>query len=162
MYWGIHNSFVYKFVADVEYNIKVRYRTPYRIYLLKIASKSNPRLNDWEGQSLMILQLPEYVEFKSITVDQEFALNCEDKWLAFPKLDIDLELEADKTILFIYNVALPLVDKEMSVAIFIDNLINVILSNFRKSLFRHIAQRCISKLLVIYRYLLQRENIKCS
>ena len=33
MYWGIHNAFVYKVLADVEYNIKVRYRTPFRIYL---------------------------------------------------------------------------------------------------------------------------------
>jgi hypothetical protein len=29
MYWGIHNAFVYKFFADVEYNVKVKYRTPY-------------------------------------------------------------------------------------------------------------------------------------
>jgi hypothetical protein len=73
----------------------------------------------------MILQLPDYTDFKSISLDQEFALNCEDKWVVFPKLDIDLELEEDKTILFIYNVVLPLVDKEISVAIFMNNLIVV-------------------------------------
>lgn len=33
MYWGVHNAFVYKFFADVEYNVKVKYRTPYgKIY----------------------------------------------------------------------------------------------------------------------------------
>jgi hypothetical protein len=73
----------------------------------------------------MILQLPEYVDYKSITLDQMFSLNCEDKWSIFPKFDIDLELEDDKTILFIYNIVLPLENKEMSVAIFMNNLIVV-------------------------------------
>ena len=37
MYWGIHNAFVYKFFADVEYNVKVKYRTPYgKLFLNKI------------------------------------------------------------------------------------------------------------------------------
>ena len=31
MYWGIHNAFVYEFKADVEYTVRVKYRTPYRM-----------------------------------------------------------------------------------------------------------------------------------
>jgi hypothetical protein len=73
----------------------------------------------------MVLQLPDFVDFKSIGIDQEFAINCDDKWVAFPKMDIDLELEEDKAILFIYNVVIPLVEKEMSVAIFMNNMIVV-------------------------------------
>jgi hypothetical protein len=34
MYWGIHSSFVYKFVGDIEYNIKLKYRTPYRNFFI--------------------------------------------------------------------------------------------------------------------------------
>jgi len=30
MYWGIHSGFVYKLIGEIEYNIKLRYRTPYR------------------------------------------------------------------------------------------------------------------------------------
>jgi hypothetical protein len=29
MYWGLHNAIVYQFLADVEYNVKIKYRTPY-------------------------------------------------------------------------------------------------------------------------------------
>ena len=32
MYWGIHAGFVYKFIGDIEYHIKLKYRTPYRKY----------------------------------------------------------------------------------------------------------------------------------
>lgn len=98
--------------------MKVKYRTPY-------ASKSNPRLNDWEAQSLMLLQLPEYVDFRSILVEEEFSLACEGMWSVFPKMDIDLELEEDKTIVFIYNVVLPLIQKHMTVGIFLNNLLEV-------------------------------------
>lgn len=58
MYWGIHNSFLFNVNADIAYNIKLQYRTPYRKHFLNIASKINPRLNDWETQSMMALQLP--------------------------------------------------------------------------------------------------------
>ena len=30
MYWGIHGVFVYKFIGEIEYNVKLKYRTPYR------------------------------------------------------------------------------------------------------------------------------------
>jgi hypothetical protein len=33
MYWGLHNSIVYKFYADVEYNVKLRFRSPYRNFI---------------------------------------------------------------------------------------------------------------------------------
>jgi len=39
MYWGIHSSFVYKFIGDIEYNIKLKYRTPYRNKKLKKFNK---------------------------------------------------------------------------------------------------------------------------
>jgi len=123
MYWGIHNAFVYKLLADVEYNVKVKYRTPYCKIILTTASKSNPRMNDWESQSLMLLELPQFVDFRSIIVDEEFGLNCAEAWSIFPKMDIDLELEEDKTVVFIYSVVLPLVGKEMTVGVFINNLI---------------------------------------
>jgi hypothetical protein len=90
-----------------------------------IASKSNPRQNDWEAQSLMVLQLPEWVDNRLITVDQEFNLNCSGSWSLFPNMDIDLELEEDKTILFIYNVVLPLLGKDMTIALFWNNLLEV-------------------------------------
>lgn len=31
MYWGINNAFLYNVNADIVYNIKLQYRTPYRI-----------------------------------------------------------------------------------------------------------------------------------
>lgn len=30
MYWGIHNAFLFNVSADIVYNIKLQYRTPYR------------------------------------------------------------------------------------------------------------------------------------
>jgi hypothetical protein len=77
----------------------------------------------------MILQLPDYVDFKSVIIQEEFTLNCEAIWSVFPKMDIDLELEEDKTILFIYNVVLPLVQNEMTVGVFLNNLIEVYFYN---------------------------------
>jgi hypothetical protein len=71
----------------------------------------------------MVLELPEWVDFKSILVDEEFQLNCQSIWSLFPKMDIDLELEEDKTILFIYNVVLPLAQNEMTIGIFLNNLL---------------------------------------
>lgn len=99
-----------------------------------LASKSNPRMNDWEDQSLMILELPNWSDYRSITVDTEFTLNCEKMWTVFPKMDIDLELEEDKTILFTYSIVLPLVQKEMTIGIFVDNLLEVwAYDNYRKN-----------------------------
>lgn len=40
-------------------------------------------------------------------------------------MDIDLDLEEDKTILFLYSVVIPLVQKGMSLGIFINNLLDV-------------------------------------
>ena len=88
-----------------------------------IASKSNPRSNDWESQSLMVLQLPEWVDLRTIIVDEEFSLNCERTWTVFPNMDISLELEEDKSILFLYNIVLPLVNKKMTIGIFLNNLL---------------------------------------
>jgi len=73
----------------------------------------------------MVLELPEYVDYKSIIIQEEFSLSCEQVWTVFPKMDIDLELEEDKTILFIYNIVLPLVQNEMTVGIFLNNLLEV-------------------------------------
>ena len=74
----------------------------------------------------MILQLPDWVEYRSIIIDEDFFLNCEKNWSVFPKMDIDLELEEDKTIVFIYNVVVPLVEKEMTIGIFMNNILEVI------------------------------------
>jgi len=52
-------------------------------------------------------------------------LNCENQWTIFEKMDIDLDLEEDKTILFLYSVVVPLVQKEMTVGIFMNNLLDV-------------------------------------
>ena len=49
----------------------------------------------------MLLELPEWVDFRSIIIEEEFQLNCSQVWSVFPKMDIDLELEEDKSILFI-------------------------------------------------------------
>lgn len=73
----------------------------------------------------MVLQLPDWIDYRSIIVDEEFSLNCEKMWSVFPKMDIDLELEEDKTIVFIYNIVLPLVEKEMTVGVFINNTLDV-------------------------------------
>lgn len=97
----------------------------------------------------MILQLPEWVDYKSILIDNEYSLNCENTWSPFPKMDIELELEEDKTIVFIYNIVLPLVEKKMTVAIFMNNLIVVRNFNFRKNQLRVQAQQCISNHLAI-------------
>ena len=90
-----------------------------------------------ENQSLTVLQLPEYIDLQKIIVDEEFTLNCDNSWTTFPKMDIDLELEDDKTILFIYNLALPLVNKKMSVGIFLNNILDVslLLINRKDQLF---------------------------
>lgn len=82
-------------------------------------------MDDWESQSLMILQLPDWVDLQTIIVDEEISLNCEKTWNILPKMDIDLNLEDDKTIVFIYNVVLPLVEKQMTVGIFLNNLLDV-------------------------------------
>lgn len=89
------------------------------------ASKSNPRMNDWESQSLMVLQLPDWVDMRQITVNEEYTLNCDKQWTVFPKMDIDMELEEDKSILFIYNIVLPLVEKHMTIGIYLNNLLEV-------------------------------------
>ncbi len=73
----------------------------------------------------MMLELPEYVDFKVLKVNEEFALNCESVWTLFPLMNVDLELEDDKTILFVYNVVLPLVMNEMTVAVYLNNMIVV-------------------------------------
>ena len=116
MYWGIHNAIIVKFLADVDYSIKLRYRTPFN-------AKSNPRTSDWEGQSLMLLELPQWVTHRSLISDEEFQLDCAMTWSVFPKIDTYIALEEDKTILFIYNVVLPLVEKKMTVGIFMNNLL---------------------------------------
>ena len=74
----------------------------------------------------MVLELPDWVDNRSIIEDEEFILNCYENWSVFPKMDIDLELEDDKTIIFIYNVVLPLTNKKMTIGIFINNLLDVI------------------------------------
>ena len=43
-------------------------------------------------------------------------------------MDIDLDLEEDKTILFLYSVVVPLVQKEMTIGIFMNNLLDVFIS----------------------------------
>jgi hypothetical protein len=85
----------------------------------------------------MILQLPDWVELKPIIVEEEFSLNCENVWSTFPKMDIELELEEDKTIVFIYNIVLPLVEKKMTIGIFLNSLLDVIflIIIIRKNLF---------------------------
>ena len=82
-------------------------------------------MNDWEAQSLTVLELPDFVDLRSIIVEEAFSLNCQNNWSIFPKMDIDLELEEDKTIVFIYNIVLPLVDKNMTIGIFMNNLLDV-------------------------------------
>lgn len=122
-YWNIHNASVVKLMADVEYRIKVKYRTPY-------PARTNPRMNDWESQSLTVLQLPDWFNLQVVDIEEEFTLNCENTWVLFPKMDIDLELEDNKAILFLYNVALPLVDKTMTVGIFLNDILDVSLLFF--------------------------------
>jgi hypothetical protein len=73
----------------------------------------------------MVLELPDWVDNRAILVDEEFVLNCDENWSIFPKMDIDLELEDDKTIVFIYNVVLPLTNKKMTVSIFVNDLLDV-------------------------------------
>ena len=41
-------------------------------------------------------------------------------------MDIDLDLEEDKTILFLYSVVLPLIQKQMSIGIFLNNSLQVL------------------------------------
>ena len=61
-----------------------------------------------------------------IIIDNEFALNCDNNWTVFEKMDIDLDLEEDKTILFLYSVVLPLIQKQMSIGIFLNNSLQVL------------------------------------
>ena len=125
-YLNIHNTSIVRLNADVDYRIKIKYRTPY-------PARSNPRMNDWESQSLTILQLPQWFEMQVLDIEEEFVLNCEGEWNLFPKMDIDLELEDDKSILFLYNVVLPLVEKEISIGIFVNDILDVLFL-FRKGL----------------------------
>lgn len=118
-YLNIHNTSIVRLNADVDYRIKIKYRTPY-------PARSNPRMNDWESQSLTILQLPQWFEMQVLDIEEEFVLNCEGEWNLFPKMDIDLELEDDKSILFLYNVVLPLVEKEISIGIFVNDILDVL------------------------------------
>ena len=115
-YWGIHCAFIYETLPEVNYKIDIRYRTP-------STSRSNPKLNDWESQSLAVLQLPEWFNMQIIKIEEEFTLESNDKWNEFPSMDIDLELEDDKSILFMYNIVLPLVEKSISVGIFVNNIL---------------------------------------
>jgi hypothetical protein len=73
----------------------------------------------------MVMQLPDWVDNRIINVEEEFNLNCSGSWSLFPNMDIDLELEEDKTILFIYNVVVPLLGKDMTIALFWNNLLEV-------------------------------------
>lgn len=70
-----------------------------------------------------------------IVLDTEFTLNCENTWTVFDKMDIDLDLEEDKTILFLYSVVIPLVQKGMTIGIFMNNSLDVwFCFNFRNDL----------------------------
>lgn len=102
-----------------KYNIELQQVKLY--YKTFLALKSDPKTNDWENQSLMVLELPNWVDYRLIRIDEQFSLSCDNNWTVFPKMDIDLELDADKTILFIYNIVLPLVEKKMTVGIFLNN-----------------------------------------
>jgi hypothetical protein len=73
----------------------------------------------------MLLQLPDWVDNRVIIIGEEFNLNCNNLWTKFPNMDIDLELEEDKTVLFIYNVVLPILSKKMTVALFLNNVLEV-------------------------------------
>jgi hypothetical protein len=88
---------------------------------------------------MMILELPNWVDNRAILIDEEFVLNCDETWSIFPKMDIDLELEDDKTIVFIYNVVLPLTNKKMTVGIFINDLLDVILNFIFYFIFNFLA-----------------------
>jgi hypothetical protein len=68
----------------------------------------------------------DWVSVNKIVIDNEFSLNCENAWTVFEKMDIDLDLEEDKTILFLYSVVVPLVQKNMTVGIFMNNLLDVL------------------------------------
>lgn len=69
----------------------------------------------------------DWVSVNKIVIDNEFSLNCENQWTVFEKMDIDLDLEEDKSILFLYSVVVPLVQKSMTVGVFMNNLLDVIL-----------------------------------
>jgi len=84
---------------------------------------------------MMILELPNWVDNKAILIDEEFVLNCDETWSIFPKMDIDLELEDDKTIVFIYNIVLPLTNKKMTIGLFINDLLDVIFNEFKFLIF---------------------------
>lgn len=117
-YWSIHNTCIVQLMADVDYRVKIKYRSPY-------PARTNPKMNDWESQSMTILQLPDWFNMQSVNIEEEFTLSCDGSWNLFPKMDIDLELEDNKSILFMYNVVLPLVNKNISIGIFLNDILDV-------------------------------------
>lgn len=117
-YLGLHNAVILDLKESINYSINLNYRTPSNL-------KTNPILNDWEGQNISVLQLPEWFNLKKILIENEFSFNNDNNWNVFPDLDIDLELEDDKSILFMYNVVVPLIDNSMVVGIFVNNILQV-------------------------------------
>ena len=73
-----------------------------------------------------------------IIIDNEFALNCDNNWTVFEKMDIDLDLEEDKTILFLYSVVLPLIQKQMSIGIFLNNSLQVLNTFILETIYYHL------------------------
>jgi hypothetical protein len=82
-------------------------------------------INNGSATTWYFLITLDWVSVNKIIIDNEFTLNCQNVWTTFDKMDIDLDLEEDKTILFLYSVVVPLVQKGMTVGIFMNNLLDV-------------------------------------
>ena len=114
MFWGIHNGFVFKFVKDVTYNIEMKYRTAF-------SATTNPSESEFEQQGVVLLELPEGVEVVQIDGDEETELKCNDEWNEFPKMKVYIEVDKDVNVVVMYNVVVPLVNKLMTVGVFIND-----------------------------------------
>ena len=114
MYWGIHNGFVFKFVKDVTYDITMKYRTAF-------SAMTNPSESEFEQQGVVLLELPEGVEVVQVDGDEEVEMKCDDEWNAFHKMKVYIEVDRDVNVVVMYNVVVPLVNKVMTVGVFVND-----------------------------------------
>ena len=114
MYWGIHNGFVFKFEKDVTYNVALKYRTAFN-------AVTNPSESEFEQQGVMVLELPDGVEVVQVNEDEEVEMKCDDEWNVFPKMKVYVEVDRDVNVVVIVNVVVPLVNKVMSVGVFVND-----------------------------------------
>ena len=85
---------------------------------------TNPS-NDWESQSLTVLQLPFYTQHQTVKVEQNVTFNCTGQWTNLPEFSFNIEINREKTLVLLYNAAFPLANKTLTLAWFFNYRLEV-------------------------------------